>query len=51
MIYHKTWNPWIRENGSLRRTSETTFFRPLTYTINKGTILRWQSVQAAPQGI
>jgi hypothetical protein len=31
MIYHKTWNPWIYENGSLRRTSETTFFRPLTY--------------------
>ena len=31
MMYHKTWNPWIYENGSLRRTSETTFFRPLTY--------------------
>lgn len=31
MMYHKTWNPWVRENGSLRRTSETTFFRPLTY--------------------
>ena len=31
MMYHKTWNPWVCENGSLRRTSKTTFFRPLTY--------------------
>lgn len=30
-MYHKTWNPWIYEKGSLRRTSDTTFFRPLTY--------------------
>jgi protein gp37 len=31
MMYHKAWNPWINENGSLRRTSEATFFRPLKY--------------------
>ena len=30
-MYHKTWNPWIYEKGRLRRTSNTTFFRPFTY--------------------
>lgn len=30
-MYHKTWNPWIYENGGLRRTAETTFYRPLKY--------------------
>lgn len=30
-MYHKTWNPWVYEEGKLRRTSKNTFFRPLKY--------------------